>query len=271
MQSIEIIIASFYLFFGIIIGSFLNVVSLRYDTGDSILGRSMCLSCSKELKWFELIPILSFISQFGKCRDCKEKISWQYPLVELFTGIIFLGIFLKFSDLLLVSIQQLIVISVYFMVVFSILIVIFVYDLKYKIIPNDLVYTFSTLALAGIFFDPATFQISIPTLLPFLSGPIFFLFFFSFWFFSRGTWMGLGDGKLALGIGWLLGLSFGITAIILSFWIGAFISIILMSIPLLNFKGKRLTMKSEIPFGPFLILGLLLVFFFNINILNFIL
>ena len=83
--------------------------------------------------------------------------------------------------------------------------------------------------------------------------------------------MGLGDGKLALGIGWLLGLSFGITAIILSFWIGAFISIILMSIPLLNFKGKRLTMKSEIPFGPFLILGLLLVFFFNINILNFIL
>ncbi|MFQ5661818.1 MAG: prepilin peptidase [Candidatus Paceibacteria bacterium] len=271
MESLEIIIAVSYFILGLIIGSFLNVVALRYDTGRSILGRSGCVLCGKELKWFELIPVFSFIFQLGKCRNCKRKISLQYPLIELFTGIVFLAIFLKFSNLLFVFTQQFIVINVYLMLVFSILIVIFVHDLKYKIIPNDLVYTFATLSLAGIFFDPLTFQISIPTLLPFLAGPIFFLFFFSFWFFSHGTWMGLGDGKLALGIGWLLGLSAGTTAIILSFWIGAFVSIILMTIPLLNFSGKRLTMKSEIPFGPFLIIGLLIVFFFNINILDYIL
>lgn len=271
MELLEITIATSYFILGTIIGSFLNVVVLRYDTGKSILGRSGCLLCKRELKWFELIPIFSFIFQLGRCRNCKERILWQYPLVEFFTGIIFLGIFLKFSDFLFTSILSLTVLTLYLTIIFSILIVIFVYDIRHKIIPDGLSYTFTALAFAGMFFDFSLFQLTTPTLLHMLSGPIFFLFFFSFWFISDGKWMGLGDGKLALGIGWFLGLSLGATAIVLSFWIGALISIVLMTIPLLNFKGKRLTMKSEVPFGPFLIIGLLIVFFFNINILNFIL
>ncbi|MDP6387832.1 MAG: prepilin peptidase [Candidatus Pacebacteria bacterium] len=271
MEFIEIAGAFFYFILGTIIGSFLNVVLLRYDMEKSILGRSMCLSCGRELRWFELIPVLSFIFQLGRCRNCRNKLLWQYPLIEFFTGLIFLGVFLKFSNLFLVSMPQFTVMSVYSMAIFSILIVIFVYDIKHKIIPDDLVYTFATLSLASIFFDSSTFQIFMPTLLPFLAGPIFFLFFFFIWFFSRGKWMGLGDGKLALGIGWFLGPYAGATAIILSFWLGALVSIALMTIPLLNLRRKKLTMKSEISFGPFLIIGILLVFFFNINILNFIL
>jgi len=269
MESIAIIIAISYLFLGIIIGSFLNVVSLRYDTGSSILGRSRCLTCKSELRWFELIPIFSFIFQVGKCRNCESKISLQYILIESFTGIIFLGIFLKFSDLIPASLPQFTAMSLYFMAIFSILIVIFVYDLKHKIIPDDLVYTFATLSLAGIFFDPFMFQISIPTLLPFLAGPMLFLPFFLLWFVSGGRWIGLGDGKLALGIGWLLGISAGASAVILSFWIGALVGIFLIIIPLLYSHKKGFTMKSEIPFGPFLIIGLLLVFFFDANVFQF--
>lgn len=264
-----VLYAVFVLVIGIIIGSFLNVVSLRYDTGSSILGRSRCVTCKKNLRWFELIPIFSFIFQVGKCRNCKSKISLQYIFIESFTGIVFLGIFLKFSHLLPISIPQFTAMSVYFMAIFSILIVIFVYDLKHKIIPDDLVYTFATLSLAGIFFDPLTFQIAIPTLLPFLAGPILFVPFFLLWFFSGGRWIGLGDGKLALGIGWLLGLSLGTSAIVLAFWIGALVGVLLITIPILYSRKKQLTMKSEVPFGPFLIIGLMLVFFFNINILQF--
>ena len=266
MESIEILLTIFYFIFGTIIGSFLNVISLRYNTGISLLGRSGCFSCGKKLRWFELIPVVSFAFQLGRCKKCKSKISFQYPFVELLTGGIFLGIFLKFSDLLFISPSYLMLLSLYLMIIFSILIVILIYDLKHKIIPDDLVYTFAVLSLASIFFDFSIFQFSIPTFLPFLSGPILFSPFFLLWFFSGGKWIGLGDGKLALGIGWFLGLSLGASAVILSFWVGAGAGIALMIFFSLNLREKRLTMKSEIPFGPFLILGLIIVFFFNLNI-----
>lgn len=270
MESIEVLLVVFYFIFGTIIGSFLNVVSLRYNTGVLLLGRSRCFSCNRGLKWFELIPVLSFIFQFGKCSKCKSKISLQYPFIEILTGSIFLGIFIKFSDLLFVSPTHFLLLSFYFMILFSILIVILIYDLKHKIIPDDLVYTFATLSLLGMFFDFGALELSIPTLLPFSSGPLLFLPFFLLWSLSKGKWIGLGDGKLVLGIGWLLGWSLAGSAILLSFWIGAVVSVVLMLFFALNLRNKRITMKSEIPFGPFLILGLFIVFFFNINVFDFI-
>ena len=92
--------SSFYLIFsfvlGTLIGSFLNVVALRYNTGMTVNGRSKCFSCGKNLSWFELFPVLSFLFQKGACRKCKSKISWQYPLIETLSGIIFVMIFLIF-------------------------------------------------------------------------------------------------------------------------------------------------------------------------------
>lgn len=271
MESFQIITAFYYFIFGTIIGSFLNVVIFRYNTGHLILGKSECLSCGKKLKWFELIPVFSFIFQRGRCRKCKSRISLQYPFIELFTGIVFLGIFLKFSDLLFNSPKQMILVSVYYMVIFSILIVVFMYDIRHKIIPDDLVYTFATISLGSIFFNLSDFSLSIPTLLPIFSGPMLFLPFFLLWYFSKGKWIGLGDGKLALGIGWFTGLYMGINVLMLSFWIGAVVSALLILVSALFSKGKQLTMKSEIPLGPFLILGIFLVFFFEIDIIGFIL
>src|SRR5574343_2050011 len=82
--------------FGAIVGSFLNVVSLRFNTGVGLGGRSKCMSCGTGLTWKELVPIFSFLFQRGACKKCKSKISWQYPLVEFVAGVIFVLIFIIF-------------------------------------------------------------------------------------------------------------------------------------------------------------------------------
>lgn len=241
---------------GTIIGSFLNVAALRYNSGRSIGGRSSCFSCRHVLSWYELIPVFSFLSTMGKCRSCKSKISWQYPLVELGTGILFASLFL-YSGIAPGAIGF----DIFWAVEFSILMVITVYDYRHKIIPDGLVYTFSALAFLGIFL------FGTQSLSAFIAGPALFTPFFLLWYFSGGKWIGLGDGKLALGIGWALGLVDGLSAIILGFWIGALASLLMMAFAL-AFGRKRLTIKSEIPFGPFLVIGFLLIFFFRWDIMG---
>jgi prepilin signal peptidase PulO-like enzyme (type II secretory pathway) len=242
----------FAFIFGTIIGSFLNVAALRYNSGRSIGGRSSCFSCRHELAWYELIPVLSFLSSGGRCRSCRSKISWQYPLVELATGILFACLF-AYNGLKDGFIQA----DIFWAIEFALLIVITIYDYRHKIIPDGLVYAFSLIALLGVFYFGSIDFWSL------IAGPLLFLPFFLLWFVSKGRWIGLGDGKLALGIGWALGAIDGGSAIVLGFWIGA-----LVSLAILAFGGKRLTIKSEVPFGPFLILGFLLIFFFRWDILG---
>ncbi len=251
--------------FGSIIGSFLNVVINRHNTGISLGGRSSCFSCGGGLAWYQLIPILSFIIQNGKCGMCKSKISLQYPIVEFLTGVLFLAIVyrmpvINYSDVLN---------TVYFWTMSSLLVIIVVYDFKHKIIPNSFVYSFiilSFLSLFGIF----VLDFNFPSYWELFSGIILAFPFAFLWLISRGTWMGLGDAKLTLGIGWMLGLYYGSSAVMIAFWIGAIVGVILIIIGRMGlFLGsKKLTMKSEIPFGPFLILGLFIVLLFNIDVLN---
>ena len=243
---------------GTIIGSFLNVVTFRYNTGMTLGGRSKCFSCNKTLSWIELFPILSFIMQSGSCRKCKSKISWQYPMVEIGAGILFLLVFLFFPPVSVVSSFM----AVFYLFITCLLVVITTYDIKHKIIPDPLVYTFAIVALARLFIsDDLSFVF--PSLIDLLSGPILALPFFLLWLLSKGSWMGLGDAKLALGIGWTLGLIPSISAVALAFWIGAGISILWMVIVHKKFKPRY-----EIPFGPYLVLGMYLVLFFNIQVFD---
>jgi len=265
--------------FGTIIGSFLNVVILRYNTGESVVGgKSACFSCAKSLSWYEMFPILSFIALRAKCGNCKSKISWQYPLVEFFTGILFLATYLKlngfyhqiYQGLPLVMFYYISLISFfYYFAVFSILIVITVYDLRHKIIPDLLVFSFAFISLIWLVANIGFADLfQSPHFLDLFAGPILALPFFLMWLLSKGRWIGLGDAKLALGMGWFLGLIPGVSAVILGFWIGAVISLSLLFVQRLNLIGKNLTIKSEIPFAPFLILGLLAVFFFGFDVMN---
>ncbi len=234
---------------GTIVGSFINVVVYRHNTGRSFVsGRSMCMHCSKKLEWYELVPLFSFIFLKGKCFNCKSKLSYQYPIVELLTGIIFV-MTLYFFGLTLISL--------YYLIVFSILVTISVYDFKHKIIPNDMVFTFDIAALVILFLTHKFYGPFLSlTLWDLAAGPILFAFFGGLWLVSRGKWMGFGDAKLALGVGWLLGFYGGIFAIMMAFWIGAVFSIILLILQKLNLSKFGLTIKSVIPFAPFIILAL---------------
>lgn len=256
MQS-TFLIFSFIL--GTIIGSFLNVVALRYNTGMTLGGRSKCFSCGKNLKWHELLPVLSFIFQRGECKKCKSKISWQYPVIECVAGILFVLIFYFFPPLSVAMAVN----TLFYIVITGILLVITIYDVKHKIIPDPLVYAFAILTFAKLFLGPEL-NFIIPSLWNILSGPIIALPFFLIWLVSKGEWMGLGDAKLVLGIGWILGLSGGVSAVTLAFWIGAIVSVIWMYIIFRKMKARY-----EIPFGPYLIIGMYLVLFFGINVIDF--
>lgn len=250
--SVQDLITFFVFIFGSIVGSFLNVVILRYNTGRSVVtGRSACFSCGKTLGWLNMIPIFSFLIQRGKCGDCNSKISWQYPIVELITAILSTSLYLKFGftlDLLFYSI------------IFAILVVISVYDLRHKIIPDGFVYLLITIAFLRLGY---TYLYISPELAvsSFLGGISMSAFLGSFWLFSGGRWMGLGDAKLVLGLGWLsANLCYGVTAMIYSFWLGAIIGVAI------NLFLKRI---KEVPFAPFLIAGFMIVFFFNFNLFSY--
>src|SRR5690606_13399358 len=134
-------------------------------------------------------------------------------------------------------------------------------DLKHKIIPDLLSFIFAFFALLGMFlFSGGGWWPHVPTGMEFLSGILLALPFALLWLFSKGEWMGLGDAKLALGIGWFLGLPLALSAIVLSFWIGAFVGI------MIALFRKGFGMKSEIPFALFMALGTFLAFMFNINL-----
>jgi prepilin signal peptidase PulO-like enzyme (type II secretory pathway) len=265
-----------FFMFGTVIGSFLNVVILRHESETALTGRSQCPRCRRTLTWYELIPIVSYVVQRGKCRGCTERISPQYPLVEFATGILFALVFLvnitalpSTSNLQLITYAQLLL----ELCVWSFLVVITVYDLRTKLIPDVFSYTFSGLALLLVlvsFMGNVSLTSNLqPLIWPLLAGPILFLPFYLLWRFSNGKWMGLGDGKLALGIGWFLGLAGGISAILLSFWIGAAVSLTLIAYQKIHARfvtsnlepgTSNLTLKSEVPFGPFMVLGTLTVY-----------
>ncbi|MBI4093678.1 prepilin peptidase [Candidatus Kaiserbacteria bacterium] len=254
--------AIFFGLFGLIVGSFLNVLILRWGERP-LTGRSVCRTCGRILSWYELVPVVSWILQLGRCRGCRGWISFQYPLVEVGTGVLFALIGsspLPFPAM------------VFALPIAALLITITVYDLQHTLIPDAWVYLLCILALVSMFFFSPYPILHTPYLLlagPFVASPLFGL-----WFFSRGAWMGFGDVKLALAIGWLLGGEGGLTALFLAFIIGGAFgaALLFFSSSLWRRSSARFTpsaqsqraaltytMKSEVPFGPFLVVATLIV------------
>ncbi|MEK7569582.1 MAG: prepilin peptidase [Patescibacteria group bacterium] len=255
------VFAIIFFVLGLIIGSFLNVVVARYNTGRSYGGRSECMVCETTLRPQELIPLLSFIFLRGRCSTCETKISLQYPLVELATGLLFLGLYLKFAGLFFTAPLLFAILVAYYGAAFSLLIVIASYDIRHKIIPDPLALVFGLLSFLGIFiFSAAGLDPHLPMLREIYTPILVALPFAAIWLFSRGSWMGLGDAKLALGMALLLGLSRVLSGVVVAFWSGAVIGLLL----LLFSKNHR--MKSEVPFAPFLVLGAIVAFLFELRL-----
>ncbi len=252
----KIFLDIFIFLFGLIIGSFLNVYILRLNTGKDTRGRSACASCGKSLAWYELIPILSFVYLKGRCKSCKTRISYQYPLVEFFNGLFYLLIFLWIPDKIL---------AVLLFPLVSLSLAATVYDFKHKIIPQQIInLTLLNVALIVIYKFSFLYQ-DIQNLINlfkgiFIAELLYALPIFLLWFFSRGRAMGFGDVKLTASLAPLLVSAWvAWTALTLSFVLGAFFSLLYMAFYKLKF-GQKISFKSEIAFGPFILVSFWIVF-----------
>jgi leader peptidase (prepilin peptidase) / N-methyltransferase len=238
--------------FGVSVGSFLNCLIYRLSVDEIPKGRSYCPKCKHTLSYKDLIPVFSYLFLLGKCRYCKKKISLEYPLVEILTGISFLGIFL-FTG---VSAEL-----PYLLIVAFFLILIFIYDLKHYIIPD-----FSTFSLVGVSFAYLLYNSFLENNFSLLYGGLLsalfvFFFFFSLFYFTKGKGMGFGDVKFVIFMGLFLGFPKILVGLFLSFFFGAIIGIGLILL-------KRKKMKSQLPFAPFLIVGTLIAYFYGERIID---
>ncbi|MFA5053132.1 MAG: prepilin peptidase [Parcubacteria group bacterium] len=257
---------------GTIIGSFLNVLILRYRPGGAVFGRhlggrSACPKCGKILHWYELIPIASFIVQLGRCRGCKKGIAFQYPLVEILSGTILatvpfiLGMtphaFIWAAALLLLLAAAII-------------------DARNYVIPDALTIVIALLGvtstamvalgkIAHISLTPGTFlgsysymfgltqNIWINHLVAALAAGAFFSVVA---LISKGRAMGWGDVKLAAAAGILIGWPDIIMTIMFAFIIGAIYGLVMLI-------TKKKKLRDALPFGPFIVIGTMTVFYFG--------
>ena len=286
----------FFLFIlGLIVGSFLNVVSLRYSPEKGLFnfhnlsGRSRCLHCGKTLRWHELIPVFSFLIQKGQCRSCGAKLNWQYPLVELASGFVFLLPFYLFGHF---TFHFSLFTSVVWISVFLIFLLIWTIDYRLYLIPDGLNIGLGIIGIfwilfSGVYGSDSAFLPQGLSRFGEFQGSFFGSYAGLFglrqniWInhfaaaligisivglvilLTKGKGMGMGDLKLLAALGLLYGWPDVLFIFIIGTTVGASASVALML-----GSARRWGMKSQIPFGPFLTLAAVLAFFFGEQILR---
>lgn len=242
---------------GLSIGSFLNVLADRIPKNKSIGGRSSCDNCKRTLSWRDLIPLLSFLLLRGRCRYCKARISVQYPLVELSTGILFSLVFLTKSQLILSGDFVQVFNLFFYLYLISSLIVIFLIDLRHKLIPDIIIVPLSLVGLLWlVLINPSQTAQNVA------AGLGVVAFFLLIFIVTKGKGLGLGDVKFSFLMGLILGVSGTIVALYLAFLTGGAIGLILI-------LWKKKNLKTALPFGPFLVSGFLISLFFSSPIIVF--
>lgn len=231
--------AGAFFFFGLAVGSFLNVVVLRLRAGESLGGRSHCAKCLRQLRWYHNIPLVSFGALRGRCAYCFKPISWQYPAVELASGLLWLAGYLWFmppgaalpTDWLRVLM---------FAVFASLWLALFVYDVRWYELPDELTLPGIAIALA---FNVALGRQLVPLVLASAVGAAFFGIQYAA---SRGRWVGDGDVRAGAMAGAMVGTlpMLGLTLLL------AYVGGSLIGVTLLAFRRKG--WKSQLPFGAFL-------------------
>jgi prepilin signal peptidase PulO-like enzyme (type II secretory pathway) len=267
--------------FGLAIGSFLNVVIWRAKNGESLLGRSLCPRCKKQIVWYDNIPLLSFILLRGRCRNCRKTISIQYPLIELVTALLFLVAFYHNFQLSIINFQSSInyqfsianilpLLRDWFLI--AAMVVIFVIDLRWYLILDII-----SLPAAAIIFvlnllagDPTYNLCRLENLwscnplswsgllISAIIGGSFFLIQF---LVSRGRWVGGGDIRLGLLMGLALGWPQILIALMLAYFSGSIVGLALMA------AGKK-QWGSSLPFGVFLAPATIATLFWGKEILH---
>ncbi len=267
---------SFYLIFvgfiGLSVGSFINAFTWRYylknvtdlkhffkkpvDKKDLsiVSGRSMCPNCQHKLAYFDLIPLLSWTLLKGKCRYCHTRISIQYPLVEIFSAAVSVVYLLFWPSIS--NTRQLMSFILIILIVYG-LISLLVFDFKWYILPSNIIYFLFFLGIFYVTLNISKINIASLILSTIIGGGLFYFLHI----FSSGKWIGGGDVRLGFLLGFILGnFSLAIMLIFLASLIGSVFSILLISL-------RRVSIKSSIPFGPFLIISFMIVQLFGKTIL----
>ncbi|MGX6442929.1 prepilin peptidase [Neobacillus sp. K501] len=235
------------LVYGLVFGSFYNVVGLRVPLKKSIVApRSACPTCGHQLKAYELIPILSYMIQKGKCRGCQSRISPIYPFMELLTGILFVTApyFIGWSGELVVALT-----------IISMFIIIIVSDINYMLIPDKILLWF-----AGIFLMERIILPLTPWWDSLLGALVGFVLLLIIALVSKGG-MGGGDIKLYA----LLGFVLGTKLVLLSFFLSTLFGAVIGGVALLLKIVKR---KQPIPFGPFIAAGTLTAYYWGSELID---
>ena len=232
---------------GLSIGSFLNCLIRRLHKKDTILGRSYCPVCRHQLAWYDNLPIASFLFLKGKCRYCSKKISWQYPSVELITGLLFvLSYYINFKDISIINYPLSVMQMIRDWFLICVMMIIFIYDMRWYLIldvvtlPSALIILVLNLVIDAVRTGGIGLWQNI--LFSGIIGGGFFLFQFTV---SKGRWIGGGDIRLGLLMGLALGWPNILVAIFLAYIIGSIIGVGLIA-------GGKKQWGSQIPFGIFL-------------------
>jgi len=271
----EVMVFATIIVLGLCAGSFVNALVWRLHEQEtrrkkltkarkrelSILhGRSMCVHCGHTLAWYELLPVISWISLGGKCRYCHRPISWQYPLAEAITAGLFVVSYIYWPYNFFVFGIMMFVVWLLFVTAFMALAV---YDLRWMILPDKIVYPLIGLMVVHLLLRMADYTIDYGSELAgaLLGFIVVFGLFYMLFRVSDGKWIGYGDVKLAIVIGPLVGSAiFGLLIIFIASILGT-----LASLPYL--ANKTLKPNSQIPFGPFLIIATMVVYLFGKHII----
>ncbi len=266
MEILFFLKAVFLFLLGSIFGSFMNVFVDRGEKKESLLGSSCCDFCKKELRWFENVPVLGYFFVKGKCSRCKKQLSFQYPLVEFCLGVLFLAVGFKTGLILNLNPSTGIFLeTIYLLAVIFVLSAIFIWDLKYMIIPDKLVisgFLLTTIYILAHYFLASCSIFSISCFVSenilgsFLVGGFFYVLFA----ISKGKWIGGGDVKLGFWLGLLIGWKHVYPFLLITYVLGSVIALILV-------KKSKKGWKSQIPFGPFLVISSFIFLFFGEKLL----
>ena len=245
---------SFLFIFGLIIGSFINVLVYRsIHQEDSKNLFSICPKCKHSLSPLDLVPLLSFLILKAKCRYCDKPISWSYFVGELSTSLLFVLVGSYYLNDPIALVYSLIIVSLLIALLFT--------DLYYGILPDRLI--LSGVVTSGLFLvTTALYRGDILSLLGnVLSAVASFIFFFLFIYFSKGKAMGGGDAKLGFWLGLFLGFPGTLVALFIAFLTGGLIGVMLI-------LTKTRRFGQTVPFGPFLVIGSLIAYLWGNQIFN---
>ena len=241
-----------FFMFGAVLGSFYNVVGYRIPKGESLIyPSSHCTNCGHKLRFYELVPIFSFLFLRGKCSKCKQKISWFYTIFEFITAVLFVISYIVFKN----NIMELIIALTFV----SLMVIICVSDFNFMIIPDSVLLVFAILILIelSIMNGLDVWKNLVSGLLSF--GSMFLIKLLGDFLFKKES-MGGGDIKLMFVIGMVLGWTNAMCSIFFGSLVGLPIAILIL------LKNKN----HELPFGPLLAAGALIILFIHFDVSEFV-